>query len=80
MNFHGITYGLTKVGSRGQIVIPAKARADLKLKEGDQLFVFGRHRFIGLVKSEDIRDFVDHLTSQMSQDKEELKKWKKSLK
>jgi len=80
MVFHGITYGVTKIGARGQIVIPAKARADLKLKEGDQLLVFGRHRFIGLVKSDDIRDLVDQLTRRMSQGTEELKKWKKSLK
>ncbi|MHB1769469.1 MAG: AbrB/MazE/SpoVT family DNA-binding domain-containing protein [Minisyncoccota bacterium] len=34
-------YGTTVVGERGQTVIPAEARKDMKLKTGDKLLVFG---------------------------------------
>ena len=32
-------YGSTTVGERGQIVLPAKLREDLKIKAGDKLLV-----------------------------------------
>ncbi len=32
-------YGTATVGTKGQIVIPAEARAELQLKEGDKLVV-----------------------------------------
>jgi AbrB family looped-hinge helix DNA binding protein len=34
-------YGSIKVSERGQIVIPADARKDFKIKTGDKLLVFG---------------------------------------
>lgn len=34
-------YGSVTVSERGQIVIPAKARADFNIKGGDKLLVFG---------------------------------------
>lgn len=78
---HGRSYGITTVGSKGQIVIPAQAREDLGLKEGDKLLVFCRgHKFLGLVKSEAIDDFIDRITNKMSKGIEELKKWKTSSK
>lgn len=80
MDFQGKAYGVTTVGSRGQIVIPAQARADLKIKPGDQLMVFGRHKkFLGLVKSKDVADLIEQLTAKMVQGNKELNKWKKSL-
>jgi AbrB family looped-hinge helix DNA binding protein len=36
-------YGSTTVGERGQIVIPAEARDQLKLEKGEKLLVFGLH-------------------------------------
>lgn len=78
---HGTSYGITTIGARGQIVIPAQAREDLKLKEGDRLLVFSRHgRFLGLVKSQEIDDIIDKIASKLSKGAEELKKWKTSLK
>ena len=34
-------YGAVKVGERGQIVVPAEARADFGITGGDRLLVFG---------------------------------------
>jgi AbrB family looped-hinge helix DNA binding protein len=58
-------YGTTTLGARGQVVIPAQARKDLKLKPGDHLVVMGKFkRALGLIKSDQLRDifqmFMDH--------------------
>ena len=42
-------YGTVTVGERGQIVVPAQARADLDINPGDKLLVFGHPRQIGLM-------------------------------
>ena len=52
-------YGAVGVGERGQVVIPAKARADLNIKAGDKLCVI-RHQkseAIVLIKIDALRDF-----------------------
>jgi len=52
-------YGTVKVGERGQIVIPAKAREHFNIKPGDLLLVIGdRNKGIGLVKVNVIKEFV----------------------
>ena len=48
-------YGTTTVGTKGQIVIPVKAREDLKIIPGDDLLVICKHgKALGLIKSEDL--------------------------
>ena len=42
-------YGTATVGERGQIVVPAQARADLDINPGDKLLVFGHPHQIGLM-------------------------------
>ena len=42
-------YGTVTVGERGQIVVPAQARADLDIDPGDKLLVFAHPRQIGLM-------------------------------
>jgi len=52
-------YGTTTVGARGQVVIPALARKDLKLKTGDQLIVIGKlGKVLGLIKADQIESLV----------------------
>ena len=34
-------YGVTTVGERGQVVIPAKTRKDMNMRSGEKLLVFG---------------------------------------
>ncbi len=51
--------GITSLGERGQVVIPAKIREELNLKKGDKLLVFAKHRhFIGIVRFEEISGFM----------------------
>lgn len=52
-------FGSVKVGERGQIVIPKKARDEYDIKPGDSLIVFGdSKKVINMVKEELIRDFA----------------------
>lgn len=58
-------YGTTTIGARGQVVIPAEARKDLRLKPGDRLVVTGKFRkALGLIKSDQLEAifqmFLDH--------------------
>ena len=76
---HKHFYGTTTVGKRGQVVIPAKAREEFDLKEGDKLLVLGRFgRFIGLVKADDFNSFIERITSKMEKGIERLKKYGKN--
>ncbi|MCK4325006.1 MAG: AbrB/MazE/SpoVT family DNA-binding domain-containing protein [Armatimonadetes bacterium] len=47
-NIDDLFYGTVTVGERGQIVVPAQARADLDINPGDKLLVFGHPHQIGL--------------------------------
>jgi len=69
--------GLTKVGSRGQIVIPAEIRKKMGLKRGDHLFVFyhSRNRFINLMKADQLDQMFKRIINQISQ----LKKLRKNF-
>jgi AbrB family looped-hinge helix DNA binding protein len=56
-------YGTVKVGDRGQVVIPSKARKDLNIKPGDLLLVMaGRNRRgIAMVKADAMREFANRI-------------------
>jgi len=58
--------GVTSVGERGQVVIPANIRDDLKLKKGEKLFVFAKHKhFIGLVKINEMSGLLKKMISKI---------------
>ena len=60
-------YGMTTVGSKGQVVIPVEARKDLGLNPGDQLMVVGRFgKAIGLMKTEQMREIVDMVMNNVA--------------
>lgn len=56
-------YGTVKVGERGQVVIPAKARKELDIKPGDLLFVMaGRNRRgIAMVKADAMKELAEKI-------------------
>ena len=56
-------YGTVKVGERGQVVIPSKAREDLNIKPGDLLLVFAARRRggIGMVKADAMKEFATRI-------------------
>lgn len=62
--FGGI-HGTTKVGERGQIVIPKKLREKLKLKKGDDFVVMEKHGSIVLVPTNMMNDFISQITDQL---------------
>ena len=61
-------YGTTKIGARGQVVIPAQARKDLGLKAGESLLVIGKHgKALGLVRAQDMEEMLRMLMSKITQ-------------
>ena len=66
-------YGTVKVGDRGQVVIPSKARKDFNIKPGDLLLVIaGRNRRgIAMVKADAMREFATRIMRGLEEIKEE---------
>jgi AbrB family looped-hinge helix DNA binding protein len=54
-------YGSATLGERGQIVIPAEARAELGLQPGDKMLILRHPGYKGLMlcKFEAMREFLD---------------------
>ncbi len=69
-------YGTATVGTKGQVVIPADAREALGIEAGDRLYVVGSQekRWVGFIKEEQLRAMLDHLTDNIEQYKDILKK------
>ncbi len=72
-----IVYGVATVTSKGQISIPADLRADLDIKEGDQLLVLRRRDDSGLVLIK--LDKMDELMSVLLEDEEFFLKVKERM-
>ncbi|MBS1716305.1 MAG: AbrB/MazE/SpoVT family DNA-binding domain-containing protein [Armatimonadetes bacterium] len=60
-------YGTATVGERGQIVIPAEARSDMKIVAGDKLLVVKHPTGAGLMifKFEAAREFFEEMLGHM---------------
>ena len=55
-------YGTTTIGEKGQVVIPAEARKELRLVKGEKLLVFGLGReMLALAKLSNLERFASHL-------------------
>lgn len=54
-------FGMVKVGDKGQIVIPAKARKVFDIKPGDNLVVLGDEaQGIAIIKEKGLLDMINH--------------------
>ena len=54
-------FGMVKVGDKGQIVIPAKARKVFQIKRGDDLIVLGDESSgLAMIKEEEFLKMVEH--------------------
>lgn len=69
-------YGSVTLGARGQVVIPMKARKELKIKPGDNLIVMsgppGRKEMISFIPSEHVAQFLQHFEQHISALKKEF--------
>jgi len=56
-------YGTAVVGAKGQFVIPADARAEMDLREGDRLVIVGSpsKKFIGVLRDDVFEKFLSFL-------------------
>ena len=60
-------YGTTTMGARGQVVIPALARKELKLNPGDQLAVMGKFgKVLGIMKTDQMVEFVETIMKNLA--------------
>jgi AbrB family looped-hinge helix DNA binding protein len=74
-------YGTTTLGEKGQVVIPAEARAKAKLVKGEKLLVFGIHNdTLIFTKASNLERFASHLEARLATLKTVLKASKKSKK
>ncbi len=60
-------YGTVTVGERGQIVIPAKARRDFGIDNGDQLLIMGHPGKKGLMimRTDSLRAFLTEVIGDL---------------
>lgn len=71
-------YGTGTVGTKGQIVIPALAREEMNIKEGDRLYVIGscHEGMVVMLKEEVVEQFIEKMNLQIEVFKS-IKKQKK---
>jgi AbrB family looped-hinge helix DNA binding protein len=73
-------YGLATVGAKGQIVIPAKAREELKIEPGDSLVIVGikEHGMLGVCPVKTVETMLEHTTAQLETLREVIDKSKET--
>ena len=65
-------FGMVRIGEKGQIVIPKKARGIFDLHPGDQLLVLGdEQQGIALVKASQLQQFATDILKAMRGESEE---------
>ena len=67
-------YGTVKVGDRGQVVIPIKARKELGIQPSDILFVMTgpNRRAIIMVKADSIKKIAERIMKELEEPQENL--------
>lgn len=60
-------YGSATVGDRGQIVIPAEARAEMGFHPGDKVLIMRHpvHNGVTIFKIEAVREFIDEFSANL---------------
>ena len=67
--------GITTLGEKGQMVIPAEARAALKLVKGEKLIVMGAHENTLIVmKASRFEAMASHFTKHLASVRKLIKK------
>jgi len=80
-NFSESFFGTATIGERGQIVIPAEARAELDMHPGEKVLIMRHpvHPGLTLFKLEAVREFLDEFAAGIariedSKEKKEMTK------
>lgn len=65
MNYNDCFFGSVTVGERGQIVIPADARAEMGILPGDKVLIMRHpvHKGLMIYKIEHVREFLDDFSN-----------------
>jgi AbrB family looped-hinge helix DNA binding protein len=69
VSFSEAFYGASTVGERGQIVIPAEARAEIGFNPGDKVVIMRHpvHRGLMIFKVEAMREFLDEFSRTLDE-------------
>lgn len=69
-------WGSATVGSKGQVVIPAEAREDLRIREGDKLIVLSHpaRKGVVLMKADSIEEMLQHIQAELTEVQKSTKK------
>jgi len=71
---HPEIFGTVTIGERGQIVIPSHLREKLHLMKGDKLVIFCHlNQIIGLIRSNEMYEFLNRITNRMVKNVEKFK-------
>jgi AbrB family looped-hinge helix DNA binding protein len=71
--------GITTLGEKGQVVIPAEARAAMKLAKGEKLIVMGAHEnALVLMKATQFETMAAHFTKHLASVRKLIKKGRAS--
>lgn len=71
--------GITTLGKKGQIVIPAEARTAMKLAEGEKLIVMGAHEnALVLMKASHFEAMAAHFIKHLDSVRKLIKKGRRS--
>lgn len=67
VSFAEAFYGSATVGERGQIVIPAEARAEIGFSPGDKVVIMRHplHKGLTIFKVEAMREFLDEFSKSL---------------
>ncbi len=60
-------FGTATVGTRGQVVIPADARKELNIEEGQRLYVIGskNNSIIGLIPEDRLQEIIQKMSGEI---------------
>lgn len=66
-------FGTSTIGERGQVVIPAEARAEFDYQPGDKLLIMRHpiHKGLMLFKLEAVKEFIDEFARDIERLEEE---------
>jgi AbrB family looped-hinge helix DNA binding protein len=72
--FRDAFYGSATMGERGQIVIPAEARAEMDMKPGEKLLIMKHpaHPGLMLFKIDAVREFLDDFQTSLNRIAEDV--------